>query len=282
MSPLAQEAQEVLRNHAAQEFIDQIIDGLNALHEHMYVDHELLILNALAGEDGPLIMEAVFNITQEALVDVCKLHRVKVDIDSNDLLTLSKFVRALQAMQYWEEVNAILDLCHSDATNEDKLASIVGLVGEITESDALNVIQDVDDTLMVGLERIYSENALSVEEEHEIDPEQIAKLRSWRDHAKAHTRYAYRMVKAGYKPGYAFNEYAKRVAARLVSMDNIAIAEEVIPLLLLGRDTWRNPLISWREHNAIFSFDAGDITAIDTIIVRLLSDFETLTKGTKQ
>lgn len=282
MSPIADEVTRVFEHIAHPTYIDQVIDALNALHDIFYYEHEVVVLNALNEENTDLIISNVQEAIVVALEAVCSMHRVKVDTDNAALEQLTQIVRALNLMVFWEDSDSIVDICSSDASTEDKLACIIGLVGQLREHEAQEVIMEVDEALIRGLLTHHDPKSMQNDDEAVVlDQGQIERLRSWRDHMKAHRTIAYRMMQAGYKPGFLFEEYTKRVAHHLNDLTNEQVALEMLSLTLLGRDTWQNQLQAWRDNANLTNLDAADIAQVDTAVLRLLGTYDNLTKGNK-
>lgn len=281
MHPIEESVRSALEPYASPELIKDIVLGLRALHENMYVEHEFKILNFTEQASDELLIQGVYDAVQEALVAVCTTCRVTVDVENTTLGDLAKFVRALMLMQFWGCKEDILAITESDAPDEDKLACIVSLVGELSESKAGEIINGVEDTLMRGLTLMYNDGNLNIEPEtNELPPAQLDKLRKWRSVMRADRQLAFRMIASGYRPGFAFAEYIKRVGPQLSTMDNQTLANEIIPFILMGRDTWENPLLAWRENNQLLSIEAQDVTMIDVLVVRLLGEFDRLNTNT--
>lgn len=283
MNPIQSEVEIVLGPWVSPEYMSTLQEALSALHEHLYSEHELPVLNALGREIDDTIIAEVHAILERSLIDLCTLHQVKVDETTGELSALSKLVRALLLMQYWQEPETILAVCTSDASSVDKLANLVAIVGELSEMLAGDLIADVDPNFLRGLEKLYTSNGIAIEEQRfELPPPQLEQLRQYRSSMKAERTLAFRMVKAGYKPGYAFAEYMKRVAGTINQADNQAIAVEVVPFLLMGRDTWVNPVTGWRENNQLLNLDMNDMTGVDTAVMRLLAEFDLLKSKIKE
>ena len=277
MTPLETELRQTLEDQVAPEFLDMLADGLDALAVMQYTDHELPVMNALNRPEEYMIIEETHDLIKDALVQVCLLHRITPDSVNCDIAGLSKFVRALLLAQYWDDKETILTVCESDAPDEDKLASLIAIVGELTENEAADIINDVDPNFMRGLAKLYSGDGIAIQEEQFVIPKpQLEKLRSWRDLMKAEKCMGYRMVKAGYMPGYAFAEYMKRASNAINQGEDKAIAFEVIPFLLLGRDTWDNPLRGWRDNSALLGLEPNEITGVDVFVLKLLGEYDLL------
>ena len=282
MSPIADEVVRTFSQIAHPHYIDQVVDALNALHELFYYEHEVLVLNALNEDNTDLIISNVQEAITTALNAVCVMHRVNVDTDNATLEQLTQLVHALRLMVFWEDSRGIVDICSSDATPEDRLACIVGLVGQMREHEAQEIIMDVDDALIAGLLAHHDPKAFDFNDHPAtVDTDQIDRLRSWSLHMKAGRTIAYRMMTAGYKPGYLFEEYVKRVAHHLNDLTNEQVAMEMLSLTLLGRDTWQNPLKALRDNAALTNLEAADIAQVDAAAQRLLASFDNLTKGNK-
>lgn len=282
MSPIADEVVRTFSQIAHPHYIDHLVDALNALHELFYYEHEVLVLNALNEDNTDLIISNVQEAITTALNAVCVMHRVNVDIDNATLEQLTQLVHALRLMVYWEDSRSIVDICSSDATPEDRLACIVSLVGQMREHEAQEIIMDVDDALIAGLLAHHDPKAFDFNDHPAlVDIDQIERLRSWSIHMKAGRTIAYRMMAAGYKPGYLFEEYVKRAAHHLNDLTNEQVAMEMLSLTLLGRDTWQNPLKALRDNAALTNLEASDIAQMDAAAQRLLASFDNLTKGNK-
>ncbi len=277
MSPIEQSVASTLAPYAAQQFIDTALVAVQALQEHHYVEHELELINILEIDTGIVLLQRTHDCLISHLQAVCTMHRLSVSEDA-DIVPLAKLVRALLIMQFWEDKETIVGLCNSDAADEDILACLVALVGELTEREAGDLIEDIDPNFLRGLKRLYTDDDFTVEDagEIEIPADQLTKLRNYRNLMKAEKSLAYRMVKAGYKPGSAFMQYLNRVAGALGERENKDIAFELVPFLLLGRDSWQNPIIAWRENAQLLGLEPHDITAVDSEIIKLLGEYDRL------
>ena len=71
-------------------------------------------------------------------------------------------------------------------------------------------------------------------------------------------------------------QYLNRVAGALGERENKDIAFELVPFLLLGRDSWQNPIIAERENAQLLSLEPHDITAVDSEIIKLLGEYDRL------
>lgn len=278
MQILAQSVQQQLQPLATQEFIDQLLVGLNALQEHQYVDHELEVINALDGSDSDInIIQQTHDAVMNHLHSVCTLHRVKVNPDAT-LREVALVVKALLLMQYWEDAQTIIDICTSDADDIDRLAKLVSTVGELSELKAGDVLEEVDPNFLRGLQNIYTTGALNTEDpaDFNVPDDQLDKLRQWRNLMGAERSLGYRMIRSGYRPGAALEQYIKRVIISLGEKDNKDLAAELMPFILMSRDGWENPLLAWRDISKTLQLELADITAVDVEIIRLLGEFDRL------
>lgn len=280
MLPIVQSAQSALQLYATQQFVDVITEALQALNEHQYDDHEFDLMNIFAAKTDVVLLQATHDCLMAHLFNVCKLHRIIISEDA-DISSVSKFVRAIMLMQTWSDGASIVALCESDATAEDILASVVALVGELTEVAAAEMIEEVDQNFIKGLSSLYTAQELATELLDEVSVDQIAKLKLYRDSMKAEKALAYRMIKAGYKPGYAFKLYLDKIVSSLVEKENKDIASEMVPFLFMGRDSWQNPIKAWRDHSFLLGVEPTDITAIDAEILKLLGEFDRLSTQVK-
>lgn len=278
MQILAQSLQSALAPLTTQEFIDDLIIGVQALAEHLYTDHELELINILDGQMPDISMvQQAHDCVYNHLISVCQLHRLRVD-EASHVRVLAKLVRALLIMQQWDDPATILAVCSSDASDEERLANLVGIVGELTETEALSVILEIDVNFLRGLQRLYSSDAISTDDpsELQVSEEQLTKLRQWRNLMGAQRGLAYRMMKAGYRPGAALEQYTRRVSSALLERDNKDIAAELIPFILMSRDGWQAPLMAWRDLSKTLDLQPQDITAVDVEVIKLLGEFDRL------
>jgi hypothetical protein len=82
------------------------------------------------------------------------------------------------------------------------------------------------------------------------------------------------MVELGWRIGSPVASYFSRAQTRLVQLNNQDMAKEIVAFLLMGSDTWFDPLSGWANHAASLQLELNTHAVVTVEIRKILQQIK--------
>lgn len=188
---------------------------------------------------------------------------------------------AIYNMQNWIDHDSIIRITETDASPEEKFASIVELVDTVSATSIFNSLESVPAKFIDVLQELHQkqsdiETLLNSDNPFNLYIEQLVSFKTFlKDIVKTDIRniLAFELIKQGMKPGGNFDFYYQQIKDKLEIKDSAYLATQYLALLYLGIDSHQSVLGFWRNHNEMLIDDLGLINQADIRLNELNSSF---------
>lgn len=274
---MLKEVTDFLTLHATPEYTQVAVETLGVFDDYDYQDHEQDMLNAVMGEDDDVTtVQDVHYLLQDHVNKLLAMHNITL-IEDAVLGVAMQILKGVQAMQFWEDKQTLLDALQADLSPDECFATLVEEVAGLPVSITLDTVVDFDDAF---LKRLAKQLAGELPEEAADDDtpfEQLVQLKNYHLFLNNDKLLGIRLIKLGYRIGAPFERYLNKVRGKLSGLEDVQFAHELMVLLLMGRDTWMSPTQAWRDLNHLVELELPSITAIDVELKNLWSAFDRFT-----
>lgn len=274
---MTSEVTEYLRTAATPEYCAIAEETLKLFQDFEFTEPEQDLLNTVmapsVSEETTVVQDIHFT-----LVDNCRellsMHHITL-VDDVSLELMNTVLRGLYQMQAWEDKVTLQRLLEQDSSPEEIFADVLN---EVTGADATQIIDalvDFDNAVNKRLAEIL-EGSLpeSAIEEDEVDEQQIIRLKNYNTFLNNNKLIGIRLVRLGYRVGAPFENYYRKVKHHLDVLEPSEFAQEIIVLLLLGRDTWTSPSQSFNDKKVMFDLELDVAAKIDLHIREQWAKFQ--------
>lgn len=270
------EVDEFLETVATPEYRVVAVETMSVFDAYEYTEHEQELLNAAicGGDDEASAIQEIHYILLDHVSKVLAMHNLTISDDASlDLGT--QILKGVQDMQFWEDKESLLRLLESDVDPEECFAALLEEVVGLQPNQVLDVLEDFDPGYLKRLTEVLTGGVpTQVDDEEDINAEQLIRLKNYNLFSGNSKLIGIRLVQLGYRIGAPFASYANKVKARMLTLDDEQFAQEIMVLLLLGRDTWTAPTQAWRDTNFLFELELPNVTAIDAKLKVIWSQFD--------
>lgn len=271
---LVNDLQEVLNTASTPEFKAMALEAAAFLYDTQVEEFAIRLQNVISDTedlDNSEIVAGVQITLRECLDDFLLDHRIQLSPDA-PLSAVTKAAKAVLELPFWQETQPVIDICMEDAPAEDKLAELIKLVtgGEVTT--IATTIENVHESFFKRLIQLLNNNVEDLDET-ELDEAQVSKLNIFK--MQFGKTFAFQMIELGWRIGSPVSTYFNRAQSRLIQLNNQEMAKEIVAFLLMGSDTWFDPLAGWSNHSASLQLELNVQAQVTTEIRKILQE----TKG---
>lgn len=255
------------------EFRAMAIDAAKFIYETQVEEFAIRLQNAISDSEDLDNSEIVANIAlalRESMDDFLLDHRIRLN-DEARLSMVAKVCRAVLELPFWEEVESVVDICMQDSPPEDKLADLVKLVSGGETQTIAYYIENADETFFERLIKIVNKEVVDLDET-ELETEQVTQLKLFKQ--LFGKTFALQMVELGWRIGSPVGSYFSRAQTRLVQLNNQDMAKEIVAFLLMGSDTWFDPLSGWSNQSASLQLELNTHAVVTVEIRKILQQIK--------
>ena len=202
------------------------------------------------------------------------------DHDTLPLSTRVDIVRGYVDLEDYIDHEAIIRICETDALDVEKLAEAIQFTTDIGMETLMSYIYSVEEAALFNLQQMHLAHLDAADREAEIPfpaamPDQIVQIKSYRLYMETlnYTLQSLDIVTEGYAVGLPFHVYWERLKDRLIELPRENYARELIAVLLISIEHWRNPLIAFGQISDQLFEDLNFITEINALSKAILTKF---------
>lgn len=265
---------ELLASASTPEFSAMACEAAAFLYDTQVEEFAIRLQNVISDstimEDNGEIVGLVAVVLRECLDDYLLDHRIRVSEDA-PLWIVTKVGKAVIELPFWQETDAVVDICMTDTPTKDRMADLVKLVcGTETQLMAAS-LESVDESFLKRLIELVNGGVEDLYESP-LDEEQVKRLRQFK--LLYHKTLALQMIELGYRIGSPFLSYMNRVMQRLQQMNNQEFGKEAAAFLLMAGDTWFDPLAGWANHANALQLDLNVQQQVTVEIRKILQQMQ--------
>lgn len=260
---------EVLTAASTPEFRAMACEAAAFLYETQVEEFAIRLQNVISDIEDLDNSEIVANVAlvlRESLDDFLLDHRIRTTEEA-PLFGVVRIARAVLELPFWQETQAVIDLCMQDAPGEDKLADLVKLAAGGEPQTTASYIESVNESFFTRLMTLVSGNVEDLDDT-ELEEKQVLQLRLYKQ--LIGKCFAFQMVELGWRIGSPVATYFSRAQTRLVQLNNQDMAKEITAFLLMGSDTWYDPLSGWANTSASLQLELNVHAQVTVEIRKLL------------
>lgn len=274
---MTSEVKEYLQLAATPEYCAVAAETMSIFTDFDYTEHEQELLNAVMGsgvaEESSVVQDVHFTLVEHCR-ELLGMHHITL-VEDASLELMNTILRGLYLMQAWEDGVTLQRLLEQDSDPEAIFADVLHEVVGLDTTQVTDALVDFDDAVNKRLSQILQSSLPEVDlEEDEVSLEQITRLKNYSVFANNNKLIGLRLVRLGYRIGAPFENYFQKVKRHFDTMAPESFAQEIIPLLLLGRDTWSSPSQSFNDFKAMFELELDAASKIDVLIREQWSKFQ--------
>ena len=263
------EVTEYLRLTATPEYCALAYETMQVFDDFDHTDHEQDLLNTVmapgVAEETTVVQDIHFTLMENCR-ELLSMHHIAL-VEDAPLELMNTVLRGLYYMQAWEDKVTLQRLLEQDSSPEEIFADILH---EVTGVDAVQItdaLVEFDEAVNKRLAQILQGTLPEdAQEEDEVSDEQLIRLRNYNTFINNNKLMGLRLVRLGYRIGAPFENYFQKVKRHLDTMEPEQFAQEIIVLLLLGRDTWTSPSQSFNDKKVMFELELDVSAKIDVLI----------------
>lgn len=255
-----------------------LIDALRLLDSVEYIEH-LDSLNDLIMSEQIIhdidINLGVISIIQRSIDVVLKMHTITCNTDT-PLFVRVDILNSLLEVQGLLDYQTLLNYLRSDASDDDKLISVIQATSILTEIQICDAISQYDNKILhhltTLLEKREEASQLSdTPEEIDLQTRLIKRLHIFSEALDDYTMLGNALINAGFMIGKPIMNYMPFVKEYWSQFPSDTIAKQITSLILISREGLDNPLMVFRKHSSAFTSDPNYILKLDTEISNLNS-----------
>ncbi len=263
------EVNEYLRLTATPEYCALAIETMKIFDDFDYSEHEQDLLNTVmapgVAEETSVVQDIHFTL-MDACREILGMHHITL-VEDAPLELMNTVLRGIYLMQGWEDTVSLQRLLEQDSTPEEIFADIMHEVTGVDTVQITDALVDFDDAVNKRLAQIL-EGTLpeNVQEDDDVSDDHLARLKNYNVFINNDKLVGLRLIRLGYRVGAPFENYYQKVKRHLDTLEPATFAQEIIVLLLMGRDTWTSPSQSFNDKKAMFELDLDVSSKIDILI----------------
>lgn len=199
------------------------------------------------------------------------------DIQPGQLLAICE---ALTVLPNYTDPTQIMTLVEGSITIEETFCDCLALVSEKTAVEFGAFIESVPQSFLDNLYSYFKDKDIS---EIEIDNEDattkekqdiIQKLKAFKQFINYDEAVGFEMIRDGTDVGHCFEHYAAAIKKHMDILDIATLGKEISVVLLMAKDTFRNPLMAFSERANMLFEDINRLTQLDIVLRATFASFD--------
>lgn len=238
------------------------------------------ILHDVEADDTDLTQMKFLSLIHENLNKLFKAHDLEVS-ENASLYNKNQVLSVLYRLQHLEDPVPVLRILETMLSSEEMFAKIVESYSMLDECVVLETVTSVGETFMNSLKAHLTEQ--EAEPIEELDQVTRSKLASnLRDffHNHGSKNLAHEMISNGFAIGLEIKLYYPHVAEYLVTPDDEETAKNMLSLFFMARDTFNDPLKTYRTYSESLIPNTERIMRIESKLAAMLNSLRHYQKAT--
>lgn len=255
------------------ELRDLILDACEVL-TNAGVDNHLFLLRNVMGEAENGDFDLVYGGIVGTLVPLLRHNLGEFGIklvEEVELPVLVSMFEALNTIEDWDDPDTLNALSEAPEGNEEALADILEVVGDMTSSDYLMVLESVSEDLMKRIGEITTRYNAGPQPAVELVERARKRLRELfdKDHYGEDSLFVQRLVD-GLRLGLDFHPTVEPLLPQIAELEPDAMARELVALAYASSLPTEEVLPALNQLKESFTLSITDLIRLDGEIKRLL------------
>lgn len=261
-----------------QEYINSSFD----IFEELEIEEYDLVFSAILMDESPQnesVVNRFYTQVRENLKKIISEFEVTLieDAAPDQLLSMAE---ALVSLPKYSSPVEIMTLIEGENIVEETFCDCLALVSDKTAGEFGSFIEAVPRSFLDRLYTYFSDRD-STDTEIDIDDvgakdkrELLEKLRAFKVFVKYDEAVGFEMIRGGTDVGYSFDYYTQSIKKHMELKDLSRLAKEIAVILLMAKDTFRNPLAGFSERSNLLFEDINRIAQLDIVLRATFIAFE--------
>lgn len=261
----------------SQEMRDEIAASFMVMDAFSYQDLEddlIDILNDFEADDDDLTQAKILETVNKHLTKLLQCHQVAL-FEEASIAIKNQILSVLFRLQKLEDPTPVLRLLETQLSNEEKLAKIVEMYSEATETEVLENLEEVGDGLLSNLMTfLYEVEERLGTDEVVFENQEMKQLKTTlRDFftVNGNDNLAFDMIYNGIEPGLSIKIYYPYIQENIIVADDLTTAKNLLSLFLMSADTCQDPLSIYHKYSEQLIHDPDRIVKIEVKLGELLN-----------
>lgn len=267
-----------------QDEINTLIDLMEAFeyksgHQKLYD-----VLHGTETDDLEITQQNFRNQLHEIADFLLEEHQIRLH-DEATLEEKNQLLVGLFRLQSVEDpVPLILMLENRLSGDLEKFSQVMETVTTLSQEQVLTVVAEVHPSTLVSMQE-YLETLEAEQETNKNLPEHLQPGSDYLENLQAFLSYqdnntlATVMIRNGAMMGATLDHYLPYVGKHVVASSEEQTALNVLSLLMLSEDTYRDPVQSYRKISDSFDFTSQQALRVEVLIMDILSKFRQYRKA---
>ncbi len=254
------------------DLITRLFDLLDTLTEEDYQGRYLELLM----DDSPAAGDVADNFTallNDNLEYLFKLY----EIQPNEEATLEDLITILESIKAIEEYTDSSLIIRTIEAADDSVDAFANLIASVASTlDATKVYRVIDSVSPSFINKLKEINIDKDEEDTDYtvaDNELILNLKQFKKYLGNTTAIGFKLLDQGLPLGASFSHYLKYFTLDTTSKDKLNLAKEIVTLLYMGGDSYKNPIEFFKKHSGLIFDDINLLTSVDVEITKIINHY---------
>ena len=189
-----------------------------------------------------------------------------------------EFLQTLHDLQELDDYEPVLVVLESSLDAFEKMAFLVGHISALPEEEAITYLEHVDPMVLDNLYR-YICNKTNTDNLTELDEQAkqlIANLKLFKRFLKDRSALGIILLENGALPNQTFEKYLPYIDNYFLDISKRSarnVAEDVLSLLYLSADGYKNPFEVYKTSSAKLFDKVGNVMKVEIALTNLVGDF---------
>jgi len=206
------------------------------------------------------------------LKTIIGMHDIQINENSplGDLIVIAE---SIQALQQWDDHDAIVRITEVNNEPEEKFAELIHMVSHVSETAVFTMVDYISPAFIKKLQEIHVRSMKSDKETNTENEALLNQLKIVNVFVKGQA-LGLSLLKRGVPIGVQIMFYIELLKAQFETMQDEALAKELFVLLHMSEDTYNNTVEGFSKISDILFDDLNKITKIKTLVTRHIQEFD--------
>lgn len=261
------------------ELRDEIYRSFNIFELFEYndaSDNFIAIVMQCGNLSNEMISDQILEELHRCLNYVLNEHEVKLTSDTN-IAQKNEICLGFYRLQYLEDYNNIIQTLEGFQDDTTQLSLVLSAVCDFDDIVIFPLISEFNPEILLSLKEFIYEKERTAEESIPVNAPMMRQLKTLFGIASELT-IGQTLLDAGVLLGSRFVTYLQYLNVEDLGTAHKHIAENLLSVIYLSDDGYKNPLLTYRSNSAKILSDLDKITGVEACISSLIDKVNTVLK----
>lgn len=255
----------------------EVVKSFNLFDSFNLRGHETDFIDLIVDEsniDAAVIADMFLSILNKKLNYIISQHGITL-CDTNDIAFKNELLLGLLRLQSLESYEFCVTVISTEVSKVEKLCTILAEYTSISLYRYMDLIENATLSLLISIENLYSQH--TSDDKPELNSELLKNIKDF--FVIYDGEYFIREFARHATLGYEYSLYYPIIKEDIMSCEDIEEkAVNIIGSVLMAEDTYRVPINKCREIVRDISGDANEVTVLNSLIDKHLTNYYNLKK----